>query len=223
MQTRTFFVDLVAQALGTLTSDATNPATGGTITIGTQVYTVRTALTTPAVANEILIGANAAATLDNIKSAVNADPAGEGTLYSTGTEANEDVIATTNTNTTQVFVARQYGSVGNSIATTETCTHLSFGAATLASGSGTMTTVYAPTWGRLVQIAELQATAGAFTTDFVAQRNTDDDPLLRVQGSQFNFYKGMNDQQFRPEAICGYVGALTAAADFTAESGNNTQ
>jgi len=88
------------------------------------------------VANQIKIGASAAVTLDNIKSAVNGT-AGAGTTYSVGTTANEQVTATTNADTTQVFEAITGGVAGNSIASTEDATHLSFGATALAGGSST--------------------------------------------------------------------------------------
>lgn len=119
-------------ATGTLTSDTTAPGDGDTVTIGTTVYTFKLVLT--GAAYEVLIGASAAAALDNLKSAVNGT-AGAGTTYGTGTVAHPTVAAVTNTNTTQLFVARTGGTAGNSIATTETSAHLSFGATTLASGA----------------------------------------------------------------------------------------
>lgn len=85
---------------------------------------------------EILIGANAAATLDNIKSAVNAT-AGAGTTYSLGTEANPYFEATTNAATTQLFQAR-VGGVAYDIAPSEDATHLSFGSP--VAGGGTVGT-----------------------------------------------------------------------------------
>lgn len=105
---------------------------GETITVGDVTYTMVTALS--GVKNEILIGASAAASLDNFKSAVNAS-AGEGSTYGTGTVAHPQVTATTNTDTTQVVEARDIGTAGNSIATTETCANAAWGAATLASGA----------------------------------------------------------------------------------------
>lgn len=119
-----------ALATGTLTSDATAPSNNDTVTIGTRVYTFKTTLT--GAADEVLIGASAAVALDNLKSAIN-DTGTRGTHYGLGTTANEQVIAGTNTATTQVIDAR-YASLGNTIATTETSTHLSWGASTLASG-----------------------------------------------------------------------------------------
>jgi len=121
-------------ALGTITSDATAPSDGDTVTIGSTVYTFKTTLSSgPAVPYEVLIGVSAAVALDNIKSAINAT-AGAGTTYATGTLIHPSVTATTNTNTTQLVVANIAGTLANAIATTETSTHLAWGAATLAGG-----------------------------------------------------------------------------------------
>lgn len=119
------------QATQTLTSDATAPSDGETVTIGGYVYTFKTALT-PA-PFEVLIGASAAVALDNLKSAINVD--GTVGVYGAGTYAHPDVTATTNTNTTQVVQAINSGTEANAIATTETSAHLSWGAGTLASGA----------------------------------------------------------------------------------------
>lgn len=121
-----------ALATGTLTSDATAPSNNDTVTIGSRTYTYKTTLSTgPAVANEVLIGANAAAALANLKKAIN-DSGTQGTEYSYGTSAHPDVTAGTLTATTLAVDARRK-QVSNT-ATTEASTHLSWGAATLASG-----------------------------------------------------------------------------------------
>lgn len=118
-----------ARALGTkansyLTSEnAANASWGGAVMSGGV----------EPVANEVLIGADAATSLDNIKSAVN-DSGTEGTHYSTGTQAHPQVTADANGASTQVFTARDFAVTNASIATTETCANASFGAATLASG-----------------------------------------------------------------------------------------
>lgn len=125
------------KATQTLTASGVFSA-GETVTIGDKTYRFVTALT--GAANEVLIGANAAASLDNLKSAINAT-AGEGSTYGTGTVANPNVTATTNTDTTQVVEAYRVGTYGNSIATTETCANASWGAATLASGAEPSTLV----------------------------------------------------------------------------------
>lgn len=122
-------------ASGTLTSDATAPSDGDTVTIGSVVYTYRTALSAgPTVPYEVLIGVSAAVALDNLKSAIEGT-AGEGTTYSTGTDAHPLATATTNTATTQVVEARSIGGAGGSIVTTESSSHLSWGATTLVDGS----------------------------------------------------------------------------------------
>lgn len=123
-------------ASSVITSDATAPADGSEIVIGDITYVARTALSTgPTVPYEVLIGASAAAFLDNLKSAINGT-AGEGTTYSVGTEAHPDVIATTNTNTTQVIQARVPGVAANDLATTTDDGHLSWEDATLGGGTG---------------------------------------------------------------------------------------
>jgi len=123
-----------ASASGTLTSTGVAPADGDSVTVGTYTYTFKTALTSPAVAGEVLIGASAAAALDNLKSAVNGT-AGAGTTYGDGTLTNDQATATTNTDTTQLFVSFYSGTFGNSVATTEASIVLSFGAATLTGGT----------------------------------------------------------------------------------------
>lgn len=118
------------KATGTLTSDATNVSANDTVTIGGYVYTF---VATPSAPFQVDIGGTAAATLDNLKAAIN-DSGTAGTTYGTGTYAHPSVTATTNTDTTQVVEARLGGANGNAIATTESSSHLSWGAATLASG-----------------------------------------------------------------------------------------
>lgn len=121
------------KASGTLTSDATAPSDGDTVQVGSVIYTYKTALSSPAVANEVLIGASAAVALDNLKLAINAG-AGAGSEYSTGTVVHPTVTATTNTNTTQVVAANNWGTEWNDEPTLENSTHLSWGATTLTGG-----------------------------------------------------------------------------------------
>jgi hypothetical protein len=129
------------KATGTLTSDATAPSNNDTVTLGAVVYTFKTALTDGIVANEVLIGASAAAALDNLKSAVNLT-AGGGTTYGSATVIHPTITATTNTDTTQVFEAKTAGEAGNALASTETSSHLSFGAVTLTgANNGPITTL----------------------------------------------------------------------------------
>lgn len=87
-----------------------------------------------AVANQILWVTSDAVALDNMKLAINGSGT-EGTSYSTGTNANPDVIATTNANTTQIIEARVFGTLGNEITTTETMTTTAWTGATLSGGT----------------------------------------------------------------------------------------
>ena len=112
----------------TLTSTGTLAADGVTVTLGNRTYTLKTALTASTTANQVLLGATAADTLDNLKSAVNLT-AGAGTTYGSLTTAHTQLTATTNTNTTQVFVASvgaSSGRAGNDLTAGETTATLSF-------------------------------------------------------------------------------------------------
>lgn len=122
---------VAAEAFGTLTSDATNVTAADTVTVGSVVYTFRAAVTTTA--NEVLIGATAAATLQNLKDAINLT--GTTAQYGSLTVVNPTVGAGAITATTLVIYAKTGGTAGNSLASTETSTHLSYGAATLAGGA----------------------------------------------------------------------------------------
>lgn len=113
------------------------PAAGETVTIGTKVYTFRTTLTPTE--GEVLRGANAAASLDNLKLAINRTDPGtnDGVNYKIAA-ANPDVEATTNTDTTQLVAARYTGIWANSYATTETLANGSWAGANLgATTAGT--------------------------------------------------------------------------------------
>lgn len=123
-------------ATGTLTASA-NVADGDTVTVGTTVYTFETG--TIDTAYEVLVGATASDSLDNLIAAVNG-AAGAGTLYGTGTVANTDATAVAGAGDTVDFTAIAPGTAGNSVATTEVSATLSFGSATLTGGTnGTIT------------------------------------------------------------------------------------
>lgn len=123
-------------ATNTLTSDATAVADGATVTIGTRVYTAKTALTN-SVAYEVLIGSTAdgSAFLANLKKAINLTGV-SGVDYSTDTTINTDVVADTLTGTTLKVWARTLGTTPNTLPTTETSTHLSWADTTLGGGTG---------------------------------------------------------------------------------------
>lgn len=124
-----------SHAESVITSDATAPSDGSEVVIGDITYVAKTALTSPAVPYEVLIGVSAATFLDNLKSAINAT-AGAGTTYGTGTVAHPDVVATDNSNTTQKIVARVPGVADNALATTTDDAHLSWADTTLGGGTG---------------------------------------------------------------------------------------
>lgn len=96
----------------------TNPSASDTVTVGTTngstpaVYTFVSALTS---AFDVLIGATAQDTLENLLEAINAG-VGEGTVYGTGTTANADVQATGLPAGQFQVTALIAGTAGNSIA-----------------------------------------------------------------------------------------------------------
>lgn len=120
------------KATGTLTSTDVF-ADGETVSVNGRTYTFKTTLSSPAQQNEVLIGASAAASLDNFKSAINGT-AGEGSTYSTGTVAHANVTATTNANDSQVVEAKNYGVEANSFSTTSTAADNTWGGTTLSGG-----------------------------------------------------------------------------------------
>ncbi len=123
---------------GTGTSDAGVATATATFVINGTSYYLTTELQESvdgtAVANEILWVTNDATALDNVKKAINGTGT-EGTDYSTGTNANPDVIATTNTDTAQTFEAKAFGTLGNYLTSTETMTNASFGGTTFSGGT----------------------------------------------------------------------------------------
>lgn len=122
--------DLVA-ALGTLTFGA-NPLNTETVTLGGTTYTFLTILVDTA--DNVLIGADAAESMDNLKAAVNLE-AGVGTLYGTGTVLNADAAMSDLPGAQGLATAKTAGAAGNSITSTETVTGGSWAAATLEGGS----------------------------------------------------------------------------------------
>lgn len=116
------------------TTTLTSTGTAGnneTMTIGSVVYTFKTTLT--GAANEILIGAAATNTLDNIKEAINGTGT-PGTNYSQATVRHPLVTAGTKTATTLVIASTDTNANG-SLATTETMANFSFTGSTLSAGT----------------------------------------------------------------------------------------
>lgn len=124
-------VPVAASGVLTLTGNALN---NETVTIDGVTYTFKTALSVgPAVAYEILIGAAATNTLDNLIAAMNSS-GGVGTTYSTGTLIHPTVSGAAGAGDTMNATARAAGLSGNSIITTDTLTAGSWGDATLSGG-----------------------------------------------------------------------------------------
>lgn len=119
-----------AYASGTLTLTGL-PVEDETVTIGSVTYTWKAA---PAAANEVDIGGSASVSIDNLIAAINLSGT-PGTEYGTGTVIHPTVSAAAGAGDTLVLTAKEAGAAGNDIATTETMTNGSFGAATLENGA----------------------------------------------------------------------------------------
>ncbi len=127
------------KAVGTLTYDnVSGPTDGQTITVGGVVYTFKTALTPTA--GEVLINGGGDASLLNLIRAINHSGTA-GTDYANlgaTAVANPQVTAATSVTAHAFLVtAITAGTDGNSIATTSTTTHFTWGATTLLTGGWT--------------------------------------------------------------------------------------
>lgn len=123
--------DIADHAAATLTVTG-QPVAAETVVIGAVTYTWRASV--GATANEVLIGADAATSLANLKAAINLE-AGSGTLYGSSTVVHPTVQAF-NIDATHLYLrAKTGGTAGNSLASTETMTNGSFGGATFSGGS----------------------------------------------------------------------------------------
>lgn len=99
-----------------------NPLNNETVIIGNVTYMFRTALqTNPTVAYEVLIGATASDSLDNLIAAINGGT-GAGTKYGTGTVAHPYVTAAAGAGDTLTATVTAAGEAGNLIETAETLT-----------------------------------------------------------------------------------------------------
>lgn len=127
----------VVYAVGTLTFAGVGVA-DQTVVVGGVTYVWKASVTTTA--NEVKIGADAAACAQNLFDAINATAAASGVTFGSLTVANPLVRAKAVTATTVVVQARVPGAIGNLIASTETGTNTSWGGAVLASGSGSLDT-----------------------------------------------------------------------------------
>lgn len=118
----------------TVTFSTAAPANNDTVTVNGRVYTFKTALSTgPAVAYEVLAGADITAAAANLVRAIN-DTGVEATNYGTGTAIHPDVSATSSAGIV-TLVARDPGDEGNALTLAKSGTNIAVGGATFVSGS----------------------------------------------------------------------------------------
>jgi len=108
-------------------------ANGEQVTVGGQTYTLQTVLVNTA--DNVLIGADQEATLNNLVAAITAG-AGAGSVYGTGTAANASATAYMVSAHLMKALALTAGSGGNSTAVHETCANASW----ITEGGGTVST-----------------------------------------------------------------------------------
>ena len=123
----------------TLTAQATNLET---VVINGKTYTFEAVLTN--VDGHVKAAATAAGCIANLVAAITL-ASGKGTAYATATTLHPTVTAAPGVGDTMVATAKQVGTVGNAITTTETLLNGSWGGGTLSGGSD----------GDLVTLAEV--------------------------------------------------------------------
>lgn len=183
--TTTFAKATLTVLATTLPTDGQNVVLG--VSGGSKTYVFKDTLSVgPAVPNEVKIdavggttAAKVANTLDNLKAAVNGS-AGEGTTYGTGTVAHTQIDATTNTDTTQLFVSKTVGTTPNTYVSTTTWTSAAFGGTVFSGGvAAAVFTVVATSEDSGSQTYVWQAedvttyAAGTLTSDTVAPADGD--------------------------------------------------
>jgi hypothetical protein len=133
-----------ASSIITCTGDV--PDVDDVTVLGSVTYVWKAAPTT--VANQVKIGADIAASVQNLYDAINRTGTA-GTQYGSGTVANPDVVATAVGEDTVTVKSRVPGTVGNFIPTTTDATELAWTSTVLAGGTGSV-------WANF---AELQASS----------------------------------------------------------------
>jgi hypothetical protein len=111
---------------------------GDIVTIDTTVYTLKDALTSPAVPYEVLIGATADETAANLVAAI-MDAAGEGVTFGTGTAAHPSVTAVA-ADGVITATAKVAGTDGNLIAVSKQGAALAWSSGLLVLGAEATTT-----------------------------------------------------------------------------------
>lgn len=153
-------IDEANYAVATLTSTGTIPTANDTVTIGAVTYTFKATVTTTA--NEVLLGASASEALDNLKHAINLTGT-PGTHYGSATVIHPTVRASTKTATTLFLVAKTAGTGGNSLASTEASTQLSFGGANFSGGAAAAGTSDFKFYAETPGVWNVKATDGTVT------------------------------------------------------------
>lgn len=130
-----------AKATGTLTLSG-NAVADETVTIAGKTYTWKGSV--GATANQVLVGATASDSIDNLVAAITGG-AGAGTLYGSATVTHTTVTAVNGAGDTLVVTAISKGTAANAYGTTETMTNGSWGGATLSGGVNVTAVTAAPT------------------------------------------------------------------------------
>lgn len=125
----TFVQASLTRASGQLIFGA-NPAAATAVVLGADTYTFVAALVS---AYDVLIGADAEESINNLIAAINGD-AGEGTIYGTGTLPNNDIFGEKRPSSVMEAYAIVAGTAGNALASTTTVASASWSAATLLGG-----------------------------------------------------------------------------------------
>lgn len=153
---------------GTLTI-VINILNGESVTIDGKTYTWNTVLGVGD--GDVLIGATAEDSLDNLVAAINLDPAGSGTLYAAATTLHPTVSAVDGAALTVDVTAKFNGTAGDAITTTEAIVDggAAWGGATLAGGADPDAVVqFVPIvqWGQMRVRVRLDGSDGALTLQF---------------------------------------------------------
>lgn len=137
-QSLQFYDGVGSRAKNTLVFPS-NPKGGNTITLGAQTYTYQLTLINGGAANEILVGATQAESIQNFVDAVNHD-LGEGARYGTNTQVNPYAVAYNELDgMTVTATAKTGGAAGNAVATTSVLGG-AYAAGTLTFTPGTVAT-----------------------------------------------------------------------------------
>lgn len=189
--------------IGTLTL-AANAVADETVTIGSTVYTWKAAPTT--VAYQVKVGADAAASVVNLVAAINLG-SGSGTLYGSLTAVHptcrafdgalDTVVVHTKSDTTLT-------AVGTLIATTETMTQGSWGAATLADGTdGTNVAFTATGTAVSVVFSSGYTTVSDFEAALAAHAGASALMRLKTAGTTPLYLLVVTDDDFAATALSG--------------------